>query len=744
MSLANIPFFKLLKPVAALGSDAVSSDKNMTNDQFFDILTAPQNSMPKEKVSITHDNHAILATSSGVEPEEGPQDIVAFLSQLKNAAASEQAELLLKKAHEFGGLDKLVAEFEKNFLNPSSSPLAQDENGFQNQKFASFLSLVAEFREGNPSEQPKVNNDTTVLAKQDDKAQSIDRHVVGPELSELPKFSRTANLVLPISHKASVIAVKDLPPEVALTPSLLNAVPSNDQTNPQSSDHADTKTQSRTTSDSLKESEKIPGFSHQLSNGKTQNNLAPTASDHKIASESSLNIFQSSTQKHSDIKETKTEIASLKTQGKGLRAPERAENVGVRNTFGNRIVSNELNQIEKAKAEIETAQSKELTGKLSHREQTAKAEIQTAQGKELTGKLSHREQTAKAEIQTPLIKEPTRYLSHREQTANAEIQTTLRKELIPNAGLKEQKPENRLQQSISYRKTLEGAFESKVLDSTSPTANQETKSESKIMPDSPRLNTFTVDTFRISLAELKGQFIGQTKAKSKGKVENSAITDTVVKSFSRAIDTSIEMPLQRTLEKKSVVENFSFDLTMSRSNNAHISSAAPNSNSSPSLENLEKWIDSHLDLNSRGWVTKLSKSILSALSSGQQRLTFALSPESLGKINVSFVNNINGLDIKISTERQATAALIGDSEAKLVSSIEVTGQRVSSLSCSSSNSFEQGYNSHQSASSNTNRENTEKRNESQKREAENRFDNNEPTETIGKSTDDDTIVNITI
>ena len=698
MSLANIPFFKLLKPVAALGSDAVSSDQNIINDQFFDILTAPQNSMPQEKVSITHENHEILATSPGVEPEEGPQDIVAFLSQLKNAAASEQAELLLQKAHEFGGLDKLVAEFEKNFLNPSSSPHAQDENGFQNQKFASFLSLVAEFREGNPSEPPKVNNDTTVLAKQDDKAQSIDRHLVAPQRPELPKFSRTANLVLPISHKGSAIAVKDLPPEVALPPSLLNAVPSNDQTNPQSSDHADKKAQSRITSDSLKEIEKISGVSHPLSNGKSQNNLAPTASDHKIANESSLNIVQSSTQKHSDIKETKTEIASLKTQGEGLRAPERAENVGVRNTFSNRFVSNVLNQKEKAKAEIQTAQSKELTGKLSHRE----------------------------------------------QMANAEVQTTLRKELIPNSGLKEQKPENRPQQSISYGKILEDALESKVLDSTSPKANQEIKLEPKIMPDSPRVNTFTVETFRISLAELKGQSISQTKAKYKGKAVNSNITDTVVKSFSRAIDTSIEMPLQTTLEKKSVVENLSFDLTMSRSNNAHISSMATNSNSSPSLENLEKWIDSHLDLNSRGWVTKLSKSILSALSSGHQRLTFILSPESLGKINVTFVNNISGLDIKISTERQATAALIGDSEAKLVSSIEVTGQRVSSLSCSSSNSFEQGYNSHQSASSNTNRENSEKRNESQKREAENRFDNNEPTETIGKSTDDDTIVNITI
>ena len=105
--------FQGTKAIAALGSDAVSSDQNITNDQFFDILTAPQNSMPQEKVPITHENHGILATSPSVEPEEGPHDIIAFLSQLKNAAASEQAELLLQKAHEFGGLDKLVAEFEK-------------------------------------------------------------------------------------------------------------------------------------------------------------------------------------------------------------------------------------------------------------------------------------------------------------------------------------------------------------------------------------------------------------------------------------------------------------------------------------------------------------------------------------------------------------------------------------------------------------------------------------------------------
>ena len=136
--------------------------------------------------------------------------------------------------------------------------------------------------------------------------------------------------------------------------------------------------------------------------------------------------------------------------------------------------------------------------------------------------------------------------------------------------------------------------------------------------------------------------------------------------------------------------------------------------------------------------------MLSALSQGQQKLTITLSPESLGKLNVTFATGVKGLDIRINAERQATAALIGDSEAKLVSNIEASGQRVASVTCSSSNSFENAYNSSQNSSSNRNNENSDENRKSQTREPEQSVEKADSDETVGKSNDDDTIVNITI
>ncbi len=136
--------------------------------------------------------------------------------------------------------------------------------------------------------------------------------------------------------------------------------------------------------------------------------------------------------------------------------------------------------------------------------------------------------------------------------------------------------------------------------------------------------------------------------------------------------------------------------------------------------------------------------MLSALARGQQRLTFTLSPDSLGKVNVTFAHGVKGLDIRINAERQATASLIGDAEAKLVSSIEAAGQRVASVTCSSSNSFESAYNSSQNSSSNANSENSGENPKSQTSKPGQSVEKADSTETVGKSNDDDTIVNIMI
>ncbi|MDA9944329.1 flagellar hook-length control protein FliK [Paracoccaceae bacterium] len=97
---------------------------------------------------------------------------------------------------------------------------------------------------------------------------------------------------------------------------------------------------------------------------------------------------------------------------------------------------------------------------------------------------------------------------------------------------------------------------------------------------------------------------------------------------------------------------------------------------------LDKWVDSHLDLNARGWTQTLARNVISALRTGQQQIALTLSPASLGKMHIAFGRNESGLDVKIQAERKATVSLFGESEGKIISSLETAGYRVTSLSCS--------------------------------------------------------------
>ena len=113
-------------------------------------------------------------------------------------------------------------------------------------------------------------------------------------------------------------------------------------------------------------------------------------------------------------------------------------------------------------------------------------------------------------------------------------------------------------------------------------------------------------------------------------------------------------------------------------------------------ERLEKWIDGRLDLTSRGWVNNLAKTMASAINRGQQRLMLALSPPSLGRINIVFNARSAGLDVRIHAERKATLSLLGDAQAKLVSNLENAGHKVNNLSYAemetSENNFVLDYN----------------------------------------------------
>ena len=107
---------------------------------------------------------------------------------------------------------------------------------------------------------------------------------------------------------------------------------------------------------------------------------------------------------------------------------------------------------------------------------------------------------------------------------------------------------------------------------------------------------------------------------------------------------------------------------------------------------LDKWVDSHLDLNARGWTQTLARNVISALRTGQQQIALTLSPASLGKMHIAFGRTESGLDVKIQAERKATVSLFGESEGKIISSLETAGYRVTSLSCSVMQTSDENFN----------------------------------------------------
>ena len=280
-------------------------------------------------------------------------------------------------------------------------------------------------------------------------------------------------------------------------------------------------------------------------------------------------------------------------------------------------------------------------------------------------------------------------------------------------------------------KGSESADQKPVLEERQPTLN--------VISDPQKYKAFSDDAFRLRSPEMRS-----TKSSLKGRDKTSFAVSEVTASFTQAIGSSNKSQSSRNAASEVKFEQASVEILAPRPLTVQANSSTASGSNSPSLEILEKWVDSQLDLNSRGWVSNLSKSMLSALARGQQRLTFTLSPESLGKVNVTFAHGVKGLDIRINAERQATASLIGDAEAKLVSSIEAAGQRVASVTCSSSNSFESAYNSSQNSSSNANSENSGENPKSQTSKPGQSVEKADSTETVGKSNDDDTIVNIMI
>ncbi len=160
-------------------------------------------------------------------------------------------------------------------------------------------------------------------------------------------------------------------------------------------------------------------------------------------------------------------------------------------------------------------------------------------------------------------------------------------------------------------------------------------------------------------------------------------------------------------------------------------------------DRLEKWIDTQLNLTSRGWVNNLTKTMVSAINRGQQRLMLTLSPPSLGRINIVFNAKSAGLDVRIHAERKATLSLLGEAETRLISNLENAGHKVNNLSyaemSSSANNF--GFEYNQNA--NSDKDDADQRDPSEhEKVSETAQDAQDKAD--AKNNDDASLVNITV
>ena len=160
-------------------------------------------------------------------------------------------------------------------------------------------------------------------------------------------------------------------------------------------------------------------------------------------------------------------------------------------------------------------------------------------------------------------------------------------------------------------------------------------------------------------------------------------------------------------------------------------------------DRLEKWIDGRLDLTSRGWVNNLAKTMASAINRGQQRLALALSPPSLGRINIVFNARSVGLEVRIHAERKATLSLLGDAQAKLVSNLENAGHKVNNLSYAEMETSENNFDFDYNQSAKGGKDDTGRRDSAKQKDVGD-AEQVAQEKPAGNNTDDASLVNITV
>ncbi|XXK30614.1 flagellar hook-length control protein FliK [Rhodobacteraceae bacterium nBUS_24] len=680
MSLANIPLIELNKSVSTSFSGTNSCEESELGEDFSSILTGPLGQKNKK---------GQILDSPLSEDTQKSEKLTKLVAKLNNANALEQSDLLLEGALEFGGLENLIAEFESQGGKNISLSVAHENYVVENNREVhDFLSLIADFRKQiiktNESEIHLGSSSTL----EPNPGELIQENRVEATPLNLPKHSRTANAAYPNEKLQLTFAKSDFPIELLAQPG------------------SSEKLELSFSSEHSAVLEADPDLS-----------VKPIKLETSISSEHSAGVQDELTEA-TDTSIPEEKIVKLSSLPATVKEKQIIGDPQPKNTVTDR---NLVDKIALSQTTTESEPKRPLVDRSDiHGKQTVS--FSTQERKNL--------KTEKSE------KAPSAMKTDGNQNVGQTSEQAAKKISLGNGNKSKFDAviESLNGKNIKNTTNIKGsksADQKPVLDERQPTLN--------VISDPQKYKAFSDDAFRLRSPEMRS-----TKSSLKGRDKTSFAVSEVTASFTQAIGSSNKSQSSRNAASEVKFEQASVEILAPRPLTVQANSSTASGSNSPSLEILEKWVDSQLDLNSRGWVSNLSKSMLSALARGQQRLTFTLSPESLGKVNVTFAHGVKGLDIRINAERQATASLIGDAEAKLVSSIEAAGQRVASVTCSSSNSFESAYNSSQNSSSNANSENSGEKPKSQTSKPGQSVEKADSTETVGKSNDDDTIVNIMI
>ena len=705
MSLANIPLIELNKSVSTSFSGTNSCEESELGEDFSSILTGPLGQKNKK---------GQILDPPLSEDTQKSEKLTKLVAKLNNANALEQSDLLLEGALEFGGLENLIAEFESQGGKNISLSVAHENSVLENNKEVhDFLSLIADFRKQiiktNESEIHLGSSSTL----EPNPGELIQENRVEATPLNLPEHSRTANAAYPNEKLQLTFAKSDFPIELLAKPGgsekLELSISSEHSTVLEADPDLSVIPKKLETSISSEHSavlEADPDLS-----------VIPIKLETSISLEHSAGVQDELTEA-TDTSTSEEKIVKLSSLPATVKEKQVIGDPQPKNTVTDR---NLVDKIALSQTATESEPKRPLVDRSDiHGKQTVS--FSTQERKNL--------KTEKSE------KAPSAMKTDDNQNVGQTSEQTAKKISLGNgnkskfdAVIKSLNGKNI--KNTTTIKGSESADQKPVLEERQPTLN--------VISDPQKYKAFSDDAFRLRSPEMRS-----TKSSLKGRDKTSFAVSEVTASFTQAIGSSNKSQSSRNAASEVKFEQASMEILAPRPLTVQANSSTASGSNSPSLEILEKWVDSQLDLNSRGWVSNLSKSMLSALARGQQRLTFTLSPESLGKVNVTFAHGVKGLDIRINAERQATASLIGDAEAKLVSSIEAAGQRVASVTCSSSNSFESAYNSSQNSSSNANSENSGENPKSQTSKPGQSVEKADSTETVGKSNDDDTIVNIMI